>query len=67
MQATTTSVAATLVLVTVNDASAPAATVCETVVMAPERAEQVTPVVIEVAWVTAVWSETTTAPSSTRR
>ena len=35
MQATTTSVAATLLLVTVNSASAPAATVYETVVMTP--------------------------------
>jgi hypothetical protein len=54
MQATTTSVATTLVLVTVNSASAPAATVWLTVVMTPESAEQVTPVVIEVIWVTAV-------------
>jgi hypothetical protein len=42
------------VFVTVNSASAPAATVWETVVMTPEYAEQVTPVVMEVACVTAV-------------
>ena len=44
MHATTTSVAATRVLVTVNSASAPAATVCDTVVITPDSALQVTPV-----------------------